>query len=761
MTVVIDRQLFTTIDPADATTNWTGRAPIGNLAIDTASKIEGTGCIEGRLQSGTGDATFNHGTLDLTDTPLYCWFRPSSPVDTLANAGVTMRISGTQFGATNYGQWNVGGSDLGVIGSGGWINYSVDLLRAFDSINGTPPAISAPVDSGIGGTFLSGPGMGQPVIDRLERGTTQIVRGGTGGSPGLWSEAATADLANGHIKEIAGAFFINCRVRFGDSIGTTSTEFDDQDGVILFETNLLLAGDICGFEFLGNSTGTNNCQFGTASGTGVDKVGSSGGVWKASGDRPFRVESKDANMDAVGIFGVTLLGPSAIYNDFLRNFKQEDSSGGPSFLDFTREANDSTANDASPFPAGAGVNDAVYFGHNVRFYQVTVNIGTAGVGAYTVTWEYYNGTSWVSLTDLTDGTSAFKTTGSQVVTFTIPDDWAKVTVDTDNRFWIRARRDAGTVTTDPDITQASIGLIGDVELEDSATEMIDCSLSSMGSVRVRGGAFLKRTSVASSLAPAKHAAVDFGSADPATDTVRDLTIANCVNGILLKGTSSGTTTYNFRNIQFAGNTKDVRVDFPSGATIIINVLEGGDTPSIDNVNGSTVNIENPVTTLVNVKDNEAANLQNARVLLEASDGTGDFPFEESVTITRSGATASVSHTAHGLKNNDLVIIRGADQQEYNGPFVITNVTTNAYDYTVSGSPTTPATGTIISSGAILNGLTDASGNISVARTFALNTPLKGSARKSTASPRFKNFILAGTVSSTTGLTINIRLVLDE
>ena len=59
---------------------------------------------------------------------------------------------------------------------------------------------------------------------------------------------------------------------------------------------------------------------------------------------------------------------------------------------------------------------------------------------------------------------------------------------------------------------------------------------------------------------------------------------------MLKGTSTGTTTYNLRNIQFAGNTNDIRVDFPAGATIEINILDSGDTPSIDNVNGSTVNV---------------------------------------------------------------------------------------------------------------------------------------------------------------------------
>lgn len=65
-------------------------------------------------------------------------------------------------------------------------------------------------------------------------------------------------------------------------------------------------------------------------------------------------------------------------------------------------------------------------------------------------------------------------------------------------------------------------------------------------------------------------------------------------------------------------------------------------------------------------------------------------------ITRVGQTATaVAAVAHGLANGDLVVVSGANQAEYNGTFVIENITTTDFDYTVSGSPTTPATGTIV------------------------------------------------------------------
>ncbi len=216
------------------------------------------------------------------------------------------------------------------------------------------------------------------------------------------------------------------------------------------------------------------------------------------------------------------------------------------------------------------------------------------------------------------------------------------------------------------------------------------------------------------------------------------------------------------NLVAASGNSSAAIYNNSGGAIEIVVGDGGSNFSVRNGAGATTTVTiGAVTTAVNVKDNEAANLQNARVLLEASDGTGDFPFEESVTITRSGSTASVAHTGHGMFANDVAVIRGAVEPEYNGPHVISNVTANAYDYTVSGTPGTPATGTITSTGAILSGLTDASGDISQSRAFTLATPVIGKIRKSSASPRFKDFPIAGTISITTGLTVNVRMILDE
>lgn len=76
----------------------------------------------------------------------------------------------------------------------------------------------------------------------------------------------------------------------------------------------------------------------------------------------------------------------------------------------------------------------------------------------------------------------------------------------------------------------------------------------------------------------------------------------------------------------------------------------------------------------------------------------DYPGYHTYTvtsITRSGAVATVTTSApNALETGDTVVIAGADQPEYNGTFTITVLTSATFTYAVSGTPATPATGTI-------------------------------------------------------------------
>jgi hypothetical protein len=239
-------------------------------------------------------------------------------------------------------------------------------------------------------------------------------------------------------------------------------------------------------------------------------------------------------------------------------------------------------------------------------------------------------------------------------------------------------------------------------------------------------------------------AIEFTSAAPLTSTLTNVTFSGY----------SGTDGNKDSTLWFADRGSDV--------TWTVNIT-GGTTPTYKKARaGDTVNIvAGSVDININVKDTAGSNIQSARVLLKASNGTGPFPFEDSVTITRSGSIASVSHTAHGMATNDKIQIKGADQWEYNGVFSITNVTTNAYDYTVSGTPTTPATGTIEATFVALHDTTDVSGNVSATRVYPTNQPVTGVVRKSTGSPLYQTGPFGGTVNSATGFTANVQLVSDE
>lgn len=119
---------------------------------------------------------------------------------------------------------------------------------------------------------------------------------------------------------------------------------------------------------------------------------------------------------------------------------------GGVMTDETAAANEDTANDMTLLPADVVAEDAYYFGHlTERFQQIMLKIGTQGVWVGTITWEYYNGSAWVAVTGIVDGTIGFTAAvGTYDVKFTMPADWARTTVQTIEAFWIRARVSAFT-----------------------------------------------------------------------------------------------------------------------------------------------------------------------------------------------------------------------------------------------------------------------------------------------------------------------------
>ena len=202
------------------------------------------------------------------------------------------------------------------------------------------------------------------------------------------------------------------------------------------------------------------------------------------------------------------------------------------------------------------------------------------------------------------------------------------------------------------------------------------------------------------------------------------------------------------------------------ADVTVNPTDGSNPTEseFENTDSGTVTVSTtPVTALVNVKDNTKTNLQNARVYLKASSGAGPMPFQDSVTITRSGTVATAAHTAHGMETGDKVVLKGITDktEDNNGTHTITVTGSNAYTFVTTDSGSTSYTGTIISTWVAIDALTDASGNASRVKSYLSDQPVDGWARKSTASPRFKSFPIAGTIDNADGLSINVQMVLNE
>ncbi|MDB5304598.1 MAG: hypothetical protein JWM97_2147, partial [Phycisphaerales bacterium] len=89
------------------------------------------------------------------------------------------------------------------------------------------------------------------------------------------------------------------------------------------------------------------------------------------------------------------------------------------------------------------------------------------------------------------------------------------------------------------------------------------------------------------------------------------------------------------------------------------------------------------------------NLYNYKYRVNNGPWSAEVPLIRGITsITRNGQIATATLANHGFANGDLVSITGAADVAYDGNYIISNVTANTFDYTVTGTPTTPEGGAI-------------------------------------------------------------------
>jgi hypothetical protein len=223
-------------------------------------------------------------------------------------------------------------------------------------------------------------------------------------------------------------------------------------------------------------------------------------------------------------------------------------------------------------------------------------------------------------------------------------------------------------------------------------------------------------------------------------------------------------SYDFNRLTFTGygadTTDSAAIDVTeTTGTVTINVI-GGDTPTYKTAGATVAIVANPVTHQLTVRDESNSVISGARVLTWPTDNTGPIPYEESISITASGTTATVTHTGHGFSTNQYVWVQGAAESDYNGVFQVTVNDANEYEYTMGGSPSSPATGSPIGTGVILYGTTNGSGVISDTRTYSGDQDVQGRVR-SASSPYYQPNNYTSTISSAAGSSVSLVLLDDE
>lgn len=136
--------------------------------------------------------------------------------------------------------------------------------------------------------------------------------------------------------------------------------------------------------------------------------------------------------------------------------------GTSTYNDITTNLMDS-GNIATPLFAAGTAGNVLYMGQLDRHCRrFTFDITTAGVGAPTLAYEYSSdGSTWSAVSNLSDGTSAFTTSGT--VTWNRPPDASLITVNGAEKYWVRCRIVSGSFSVIPQAdeinTYASAGSI--------------------------------------------------------------------------------------------------------------------------------------------------------------------------------------------------------------------------------------------------------------------------------------------------------------
>ena len=129
---------------------------------------------------------------------------------------------------------------------------------------------------------------------------------------------------------------------------------------------------------------------------------------------------------------------SVYITTFNNNFSKVWSLVGATYSDITDDVNTEYEDTTVLFVTGAS-GDICYLGCESKFSKFQIRLFTAGTTG-TLLFTYYNGSAWTTLT-VTDGTSAFTSGGA--MSFTLPDDMSKTTINGEEAYYVKIEVDTG------------------------------------------------------------------------------------------------------------------------------------------------------------------------------------------------------------------------------------------------------------------------------------------------------------------------------
>jgi hypothetical protein len=132
----------------------------------------------------------------------------------------------------------------------------------------------------------------------------------------------------------------------------------------------------------------------------------------------------------------------------MRDFTQMWMDNAGAFTDETTDINDVGTADVTITNTAA---NAWYFGYDYAFNHMVLQISTAQTGG-TIVWEYYNGSTWATLTVA----GVLTATGWARLTWTTPSDWTSTSVNSVTKFYVRMRISV-VFTTAPILSRGHVG----------------------------------------------------------------------------------------------------------------------------------------------------------------------------------------------------------------------------------------------------------------------------------------------------------------